>query len=122
MQEGDEGGRYVVQSFDAKTWSFYDTWSGRAYVLALTELSNLIVHLSLTEVAQHQNSRRHIMYLREIMSCHLKVSSMSLALKTAQQVVIDLQRSDIDNPIDIALMLGADLYGQPASGANQRAH
>lgn len=122
MQESDEGGRYVVHPFDTRTWSIYDVGTGRAYVLALTELSNLIVHLALTEVAQHPASPRYLMYLREILSCQLSVSSMDVARKLALQVIDDLQKGDIDNPIEVAFLLSADLHGQPAVGHHTRAH
>lgn len=122
MQES-EGGRYVVQSFDEYTWSVYDTSTGRPYVLALNELSNLIVHLSLTEVAMNTESSRYMMYLREILSCHLEVSIMTIASQIAIQVINELQSGgDIDNPIEIAFLLSADLHGQSAVGHNIRAH
>lgn len=123
MQESDEGGRYVVQPFDEYTWSLVDIATGRVYALALCELSNLIVHLSLTEVATNVESPRFMMYLREILSCHLQVSSMAVASEVAGQVIDKLQAGDdIDNPIEIAFLLSADLHGQSAVGHNTRAH
>lgn len=117
-----EGGRYLVQSFDARTWSIIDPVTSRVYALALNELGNLIVHLSLTEVATNTPSPRYIVYAREVMSCHLQVSDMRVCLELAQQVLSDLQHTDIDNPIEVAFLLSADLHGQSAVGHNERAH
>jgi hypothetical protein len=122
MQDPQEGGRYVIQAFDAFTWSIIDTYFGRVYVLALNELSNLIVHLSLTEVATNTESSKYLMYLREIMSCSLGVSSVDVAKQLAQQVLDKLLDCDIDNPVELAFLLSADLHGQSAVGHNERAH
>jgi hypothetical protein len=100
-----------------------DPAAGRVYALALNELGNLIVHLSLTEIATNFDSPHYLMYLREIMSCHLSVSDMGVALKLAQQVLTELNEgADIDNPIEVAFLLSADLHGQSAVGHNERAH
>jgi hypothetical protein len=82
----------------------------------------LIVHLSLTEVATNTESSKYLMYLREIMSCSLTVSSRDVAKQLAQQVLARLPDCDIDNPIELAFLLSADLHGQLAIGHNERAH
>jgi len=123
MQEDQEGGRYVIQSFDDRTWSIMDPSADRVYALVLNELGNLIVHLSLTEIATNVDSAKYLMYIREVLSCHLSVSEMGVATQLAHQVLAELNNGvDIDNPIEVAFLLSADLHGQSAVGHNERAH
>lgn len=117
-----EGGRYLIQPFDTYTWSIIDPESSRVYVLALNELGNLIVHVSLTEVAANTPSARYLMYLREVLSSRIEVSGLNAARDLFAYTLNRLQDVDIDNPIEVAVLLGADLHGQYAEGHNQRAH
>ena len=125
--EGEEmqdlEGRYVVQAFDEYTWSILDTFTAQAYVLGLTRLDNLIVQISLAEVAVNAESSRFMMYLREILVCNVQVSEMSVAHGLVSYIMVELQQgADIANPIEIAVRLGADLHGQPVEWETERAH
>ena len=116
-------GRYVMQPFDAYTWSILDTAAAQVYVLGLTRLGNLIVQISLAEVPMHQQSSRYLMYLREIMVCNVQVSDISVALDVATFVMDELHGcADVANPIEIAVRLGADLHGQHVEWETERAH
>lgn len=119
----DLEGRYVIQAFDEYTWSILDTCTAQAYVLGLTRLDNLIVQISLAEVAMNTESSRFMMYLREIMVCNVQVSEMSVAMELVDFIMVELQEgADIANPIEIAVRLGADLHGQSVDWENERAH
>lgn len=119
----DLEGRYVIQAFDECTWSVFDTCTSQAYVLGITHLDNLIVQISLAEVAMHAHSSRYMVYQREILVCNVQVSDLSLASELVSYIMVELQEgADIANPIEIASRLGADLHGQPVDWENERAH
>lgn len=119
----DLEGRYVIQAFDECTWSILDSYTARAYVLGLTRLGNLIVQISLAEVAMNTEDSRFMVFQREILVCNAQVSEISTAHELISYIMVELQEgADIANPIEIAVRLGADLHGQPVEWETERAH
>lgn len=119
----DLEGRYVIQAFDDYTWSLLDPYTSQAYVLGVTCLDNLIVQISLAEVAVNSGNSRFLAYQREILVCNVQVSEMSLAQELVDYIIMELQEgADIANPIEIAIRLGADLHGQPVEWETERVH
>lgn len=119
----DLEGRYVIQAFDEYTWSILDSYTAQAYVLGLTRLDNLIVQISLAEVAVNTEDCRYMVYQREIMVCNVQVSGMHIVHELVSFIMVELQEgADIANPVEIAVRLGADLHGQPIEWETERAH
>lgn len=119
----EEESRYIVQAFDDCSWSIVDTTTMRVYALGLSQLGNLIVHVFLAELIASTESTRYISYAREILSCHVEVSDLSVGIQLLDFILNELHDGvDVDNPIEPAFRLGADLHGQPVGWPEQRAH
>lgn len=115
--------RYVIQAFDERMWSIIDIQTTCVYALGLHELNNLMIYISLVEVSAQSNSSSYLMYLREILCSKIQVSALNVALEVIQTIINSLHAgADIDNPIDLAFLLAADLHGQPVEGSLYRAH
>ena len=118
-----EEGRYVIQAFDECAWSIIDTTTLQVYALGYTRLSNLIVHVFLVELSTAAKSRRYLSYKREILGCRMEVSHDGVATQVIDFILNELEDgADVDNPIDTAFRLGADLHGQSVGWPEQRAH
>lgn len=111
MQEEKEG-RYVVQEFDAQTWSIIDTVTAQVYVLMVAPLGNFTVQLAIIEVLAISGNPRFLHFLSEVMSAQLTVYDDETGTRMARFVLSELESQDIANPINLARQLGADLHGQ----------
>jgi hypothetical protein len=113
MQE--EG--YVVHAFDDCTWSIIDPKTQQVYALGLSVLDNLIIHVFLVELITANLSSRYLAYSREILGCRVEASSLEVARQVTDFILNELHDGEnVDNPINIAIRLSADLHGQRVVG------
>ncbi len=118
------GQRYIIQAFDACTWSIIDQQTQEVYALSLTltdSLSESMMNftISLSRLVVNDWSKRYLMFDREILSAPVEVSEPSIAYDLIQSIINHLlEGEDIANPVNLAILLGADLHGQPLDWTN----
>lgn len=122
MQDEKEGDRYVINEFvDGTAWSILDTETHLVYALMMTRLSNFIFQFDLVELFPRLGSPEYLAFAQSILSARIEFSEPRVAIQMAIYVLNALRDgTDIANPVDIAIRMGADLYGQPAGWLNTR--